>query len=135
MKVIDTSAFLAYIFKEPEWRTIQKHLEKGVISIDLIKKEALNVITMRLKRREITEEEYSVMIKATEILTKVNIEIEDQNEILEEATKIAKKKDTTIYDALYIALAKKHGCKLLTLDKQQEKIASQIGVEVEPLRT
>lgn len=130
MIVIDTSALLAYVFREPEWKNIRELLEKGVKSIDLIKKEALNAITLRLKKAEITEQEYQAMIKATEILTDIGIEMVDQNAILEEATKIAKEKETTIYDALYIALAKIHRYKLLTLDKQQAKIASQIGVEI-----
>jgi len=127
--VIDTSALLGYVFKEPGRETIRKFLDKGVISIDLIKKEALNAIITRRKMAEITEKEYQAMMNATKMLTNVNIEAMDQNTILEEATEIAVRKGTTIYDALYIALAKKHQYKLLTLDKQQAEIATQVGVQ------
>ena len=38
-----------------------------------------------------------------------------------------------IYDSSYIALAEHLGYRLITVDKRQTQVASQIGVEIEPL--
>jgi len=54
-----------------------------------------------------------------------------QDEVIDEAFQIAKEHNIAIYDSLYIALAKKLGFSLITLDKFQSKVASELGVGLE----
>ena len=131
MKVIDTSALLAYIFREDDYKTIGQMLLKGVVSLDLILKESLNVILTRLKRKDITEKEAEIMYDALKSLIDTNVKIIEQDEVIGEAFHIAKEHSITMYDSLYLALAKKLGYDLITLDKFQSKVASGLGVGLE----
>ncbi|MEM3056101.1 MAG: type II toxin-antitoxin system VapC family toxin, partial [Candidatus Bathyarchaeia archaeon] len=57
-----------------------------------------------------------------------NIKIESQEALLEEAFKIAFKGDVSIYDALYIELARRRKVELISRDDKQVKVAGDFGV-------
>ncbi|MGC8848986.1 MAG: type II toxin-antitoxin system VapC family toxin [Candidatus Bathyarchaeia archaeon] len=57
------------------------------------------------------------------------IKIEDEDIYLDEATSTAFNQKITIYDALYIAPAKKRGLPPLTPDRRQTEAAEKEGVE------
>jgi predicted nucleic acid-binding protein len=57
--------------------------------------------------------------------------IVNQDEYLLEAFKIANRNKITIYDSLFIALAKSMNLELITSDKKQYEIAKNKGVNTQ----
>jgi predicted nucleic acid-binding protein len=98
-------------------------LKAGTISIDLVIKETVNAIWNRVMRKEISLEEAKSMFEAMkEILNKAVI-IENEMDYIDEAFEISIRRNITVYDSLYIALAKKK-LELLTADEIQAQVAS-----------
>jgi predicted nucleic acid-binding protein len=79
-------------------------------------------------RKEISLEDAKRMFEAMkEILNKAVI-IENEMDYIDEAFEIFIKQNITVYDSLYIALAKKKKLELLTADEMQAQAASLEGV-------
>jgi predicted nucleic acid-binding protein len=98
-------------------------LKAGTISVDLVIKETVNAIWKRVMRKEISLEEAKSMFEAVkEILNKAVI-IENEMDYIDEAFEISIRRNMTVYDSLYIALAKKK-LELLTADEIQAQVAS-----------
>jgi predicted nucleic acid-binding protein len=126
--VIDASVLVKFILKEEGWNKIADFLKAGTISVDLVIKETVNTVWKRLMRKEISLEEAKDMFEAMkEILNKAVI-IENEMDHIDEAFKISIKQNITVYDSLYIALAKKKKLELLTADEMQAQVASLKGV-------
>jgi predicted nucleic acid-binding protein len=122
--VIDTSVLVKFILKEEGWNKIADFLKAGTISVDLVIKETVNAIWKRVMRKEISLEEAKSMFEAVkEILNKAVI-IENEMDYIDEAFEISIRRNITVYDSLYIALAKKKKLGLLTADEIQAQVAS-----------
>ena len=125
MKAIDTSALAKLLLKEEGWEKVLGHLKEGAVSVDLIVKEAANVVWRRtggdIKKAE-------PMLEALKELAEKVIRTEDERTHLDEAVRIAFNHNITVYDALYVALAKTLKTPLITSDLKQAKIAEKLGV-------
>jgi len=122
--VIDTSVLVKFILKEEGWNKIADFLKAGTISVDLVIKETVNAIWKRVMRKEISLEEAKSMFEAVkEILNKAVI-IENEMDYIDEAFEISIRRNITVYDSLYITLAKKKKLELLTADEMQAQVAS-----------
>jgi predicted nucleic acid-binding protein len=122
--VIDASVLVKFILKEEGWNKIADFLKAGTISVDLVIKETVNAIWKRVMRKEISLEEAKSMFEAMkEILNKAVI-IENEMDYIDEAFEISIRRNITVYDSLYIALAKKKKLELLTADEMQAQVAS-----------
>lgn len=130
MKAIDASSLAKFIFKEPGWEKVAEQLKLGTFSVDLIAKEAANAVWRRRERNEISSGEAESMLNALRALLGRAVELESEERYLEDALKIAFKRKITVYDGLYIALAKARGAALLTSDLRQAEAAKEEGVEV-----
>jgi len=126
---IDASALTKFLLKEEGWDVVIRYLRCGTISPDLVVKEAANAIWRRHVRGEITPETVKAMLKALKEIIGKAVKIEGEDEYLEEGLKIAFRQKITIYDSLYIALAKRKRLKLLTVDRFQTKAAKAEKVE------
>ncbi|MGC8937179.1 MAG: type II toxin-antitoxin system VapC family toxin, partial [Candidatus Methanomethylicaceae archaeon] len=106
----------------------RNRLEEGCVTIDLTIKEVLNAMW---KRVLINELEASYAKEVLGAFLKLGIVmVVSQESFLEEAFSIALRRRITIYDSLFIALAKKKGLPLLTSDEKQAKVAEAEGVKV-----
>jgi predicted nucleic acid-binding protein len=122
--VIDASVVVKFILKEEGWNKVADFLKAGTISVDLVIKETVNAIWKRVMRKEISLEEAKDMFEAMkEILNKAVI-IENEMDYIDEAFEISIKRNVTVYDSLYIAIAKKKKLELLTADEIQAQVAS-----------
>ena len=130
MIVIDASALAAYILREEGYPEIKEHLRFKTASLELAAKETVNAIYLAYRRGRINEEQACRALEAlTHILDKA-IQLFDQKHLLSNAFKVSIKHAITIYDALYIALAKELQARLLTRDYKQAKAAKEEGIEV-----
>ncbi len=129
MKVIDASALSKYVLKEPGWKEVAQHLREGV-SPTLVAKEAANSIWKAWLKGVISIDDAKTKYKALKLVVGKVITTVDQAEIIDEAFEIALKTSITVYDALYIALAREKALPLVTCDGKQASEAEKAGVEV-----
>jgi len=128
--LIDASALSAYVLKEEGWEKIRDYLLQGAFSTRLILKETLNAILRAVRRGIISNEQAEKCVEALMELSKSNIKIVEQEDVLEEAFKIAVRNNLTIYDAVYIALSRKLKTTLITCDRRQAESARNEGISV-----
>jgi len=127
--VVDSSVLAAFIRKEPGWERLVDYV-KNSVSMDLAVKEVLNAIWKDYAVRKLIDYETALaLFKIMNQLVGVNVVLEPEEKYIEEAFKIALKTNITVYDALYIALAKSKRLPLLTLDVKQRKTAEATGVK------
>ena len=124
MIVIDASALVAYLLREEGFEEIAGYIRSHrVVSVDMVAKEAANAIVTALRRGRIGEEHAEKAFEALNLLVNSAIELHHELDLLNEAFSIAKSTGVTIYDALYIALAKRLGATLITRDRRQHEAA------------
>ena len=130
MIVIDASALAAYLLKEEDLK-FEQYFREDIFCIDLIVKEVANALLIAYRRDIIDKNALNTMYKA--LLKFMDIlNIEPQTALIDDSLDVALIRGLTIYDSLYIALAKKLGARLLSLDIKQKKAAEEEGVGVLP---
>ena len=126
MRVIDSSSLVKFFSKEEGWEKVAQIIKEGVITLDLSIKEIANALWKKILIGEMNE---NIAIKILyDLLKGEAIIIVNQDEYLIEAFKIANRNKITIYDSLFIALAKSKNLDLVTSDKRQYEIAKNEGV-------
>ncbi|AAL81476.1 PIN domain-containing protein [Pyrococcus furiosus DSM 3638] len=131
MIVIDASSIAKYILREENWEKVRKYLLDKPYSLTLALAEVSNAIWKHyVLYKAISIEEAKLMYEALKRLEEDVITFEPLENYLWDAMNIAISWGIPIYDALYLAQAKKYG-KLLTSDKEQWKIAKKLGIKVE----
>ncbi len=128
MTVIDASALAKFVLKEDGWKEVAEHLRAGTISVDHVVKEVANAVWRRFRRGAVPLEGAKIMLKALKEILEKAVKVEGELTYLDEALEIAFSRDITVYDSLYIAMAKKKGVKLLTADENQASVATAENV-------
>ncbi|MFZ8801340.1 MAG: type II toxin-antitoxin system VapC family toxin [Candidatus Nanopusillus sp.] len=101
-------------------------ISEGVITLDLSIKEVANALWKKVLKGDLNED---IAIKIlSDLLKREAMIIVNQDEYLIEAFKIANRNKITIYDSLFIALAKSKNLGLVTSDIKQYEIAKNEGV-------
>lgn len=130
MSVIDSSALIKYLLREPGRKVVEHYLIAGVHSVDHLVKEVSNaiwkhaVLHKRISKKS-ARDLYMVLLK---LIESGIIVVEPQEKYLKEAFEIALNHETTVYDSLYIAQAKANHMELVTSDRRQADIARHLGV-------
>jgi predicted nucleic acid-binding protein len=128
VRVIDSSALVKYFSREENWEKIRDLMQEGVITLDLAIKEIANSLWKKVIKGEMDS---NIALKILrDLIEEKPIIIEDQNKYLQEAFILAIRYKITIYDALFISLAKNLNKELITCDGVQAKVASQNNVRV-----
>ncbi len=128
MIAADSSVLIRYFSKEEGWEKAEKIIEQGVVTLEFAVKEVANALWKKVLRGEMAKEDAVKLIldlKSGEI-----IRLEDQGEYIEEAFNIAVRRGITIYDALFVSLAKSKRLELITSDEKQGEAAEDEGVKV-----
>ncbi|MFP3256716.1 MAG: type II toxin-antitoxin system VapC family toxin [Candidatus Nanopusillus acidilobi] len=129
MRVIDSSSLVKFFSKEKDWEKVAQIISEGVITLDLSIKEVANALWKKILIGEMKED---IAIKIlSDLLKREAMIIVNQDEYLIEAFKIANRNKITIYDSLFIALAKSKNLELVTSDKKQYEIAKNEGVNAQ----
>ena len=128
MKVIDSSTLVKYFAKEEGWREAGRSLAEGTVTVDLALKEVANALLKKYRRGEIAREVVVEVVR--DLLRAGAVVMVRQEEVLEEALLMAMRHGITVYDTLFIALAKARSLDLVTSDVKQAEAAEKAGVRV-----
>ena len=128
MRVIDASSLAKYINREPNWRDVERYLLDGCITIELAIKEVSNSIWKRWLRGELNKDDAYTIFKG--FIDNLMVKVLNQEEYIDDAFKLSLKYNLTIYDSLYIAVAKKMKLELITSDKNQRDISRKENIKV-----
>ena len=129
MKVIDSSAVAKFVNREADWEEAGEALRGGCVSIELAVKETGNSIWKRVRRGELESRQANRLFR--EFVTSVPFKIAEQAELYVPAFELARGSSLSVYDSLFIALAKALGLPLVTSDRAQAEAAKRLGVEVQ----
>lgn len=128
--VIDASSLAKYILREENWEEVREYLLNEAYSLTLALAEISNAIWKHyVIYKEISYEDAEIMFNALRKLKDILV-FEQFEKYLDDAVKISMKEKITVYDALYIAQAKKFNS-LLTSDERQWKVARKMGIHSE----
>lgn len=128
MIVIDSSVLVKFFSREEGWKQARRFIEEGAITVDMAVKEVANALWKKVLQGDM---ELSTALEIVSDLSRGDVvRLVDQKELLGEALKLAAKTRITVYDALFIVLAKRMGLKLVTADRRQAKAAEEAAVEV-----
>lgn len=126
MRVIDSSSLVKLFSKEEGWKTVRELIIQGVVSLDLSVKEVANALWKKALRDEMSTRDAGKII--SDLLEADVVKLVSQGRSLLEAFKIAVRHKVTVYDALFIALAKELDAELVTSDRRQAEVAEKEGV-------
>ena len=127
--VLDASAGIELSLSRENSEKYGQVLERStkVISSDLYKAEVTNVLWKYFKAGQLSKEETFKCLHYCEDLVDEFVDISSNNEeALLEGIRIRH----SVYDLLYLTLARRNGATLLTQDKKLKEIAKQNGIEV-----
>ncbi|HDQ13787.1 MAG TPA: PIN domain-containing protein [Sediminispirochaeta sp.] len=127
--VLDTSAGIALALGTKKASGFSDYIEKAssVITSELYKAEAGNVLWKYCRAGLLTKEEALQRLSYSMELIDEFVDIEAyQKEVLTEAIRL----NHSVYDLLYLTLARRHGAVLLTLDEGLKKLARRSDIEI-----
>ena len=115
--VLDASVLVKLFFEEPHSQLADKCFSQAEerLAPDLIWAEASNVIWKRCRRGDVSKEQASGI--AAQLLA-MPLATRASTGLIPEAMEIAIQFDRTVYDGLYVALAMKADCPLLSGDQR-----------------
>jgi predicted nucleic acid-binding protein len=129
--VIDASALVAYCLKEEglDRQKIKEHLQSGVLAVDLIKAESTNAVLVARRRGTIDDKGAKSASESMLDLCMNNIQVLPEDDaLISEAFDVAKSNNVTIYDLLYLLIAKKTKSVLLSKDDNQISLGKKLGI-------
>lgn len=132
MWVIDTSALIRLFVPDgplhPDVETAFNRATSGadlVLAPQLLLVEVANVLLRKRRRGELSSQELSELLLAIESLP---LRLCEHQSLLVPACVLAEAHGLTAYDALYLALAERHGARLMTNDDDLDKVARSLGL-------
>ncbi|HKW05910.1 MAG TPA: type II toxin-antitoxin system VapC family toxin [Nitrososphaerales archaeon] len=129
--IIDAITLSAFLLEEGESGKIRELLIQGVCATDLVVTESCNSLLTALRRRRINEKEARNALEVLLSFVDTNIKILPQDSsLLREAYEQARENGSSIYDSVYIVLAKRLNGSLASRDPKQIEFAKKSGVKV-----
>jgi len=128
--VLDSSAGIEIALSRESAEIYERKIEKAsrVITSELYKAETANVLWKYNNVGLLNREEVQRRLRYCDELIDEYIDISENNEeALNEGIRI----NHSVYDLLYLVIARRSGAILLTQDKKLRKIAKENGVEIE----
>jgi predicted nucleic acid-binding protein len=127
VRVIDSSSLVKFFSREKGWEKVAEVITEGVMTLDLAIKEVASALWKKVPRGEM-KEEVAINI-LSDLIKREAVLFVKQDDYLIEGFKIANRNKITVYDSLFIALAKLNNFELVTSDKKQYEIAAKEGLE------
>lgn len=128
MTVIDASALVAFVLREEQWESIEGVLHEGPTSVDLLPAEAADAVLTARQGKRLDDRDAMEALRAIQDLSEVTVTLAPNVPLLAGAWEIAREEEVTIYDAIYIALARRERAALASRDLAQLRAARSAGV-------
>jgi len=129
VKVIDSSSVAKLVNREENSEAVEEALRGGCVSLELCVKETGNSLWKRVHRGLLDPRKAGSVFR--EFVASRPFAVAEQQDLYASAFKAAVSYDLTVYDALFLALAKEKGLPLVTSDPSQADAAKKMGLEVE----
>jgi predicted nucleic acid-binding protein len=115
--VVDASVAVKWFIPEIHSAVSLRFLDPRIdlFAPDMIRAEIGNALWKRMRRRELTSAE---AIQILESLETIGLDIRSSFVLLPSALALANALDRTVYDSVYLALAIKLDCALITADRK-----------------
>ena len=115
--VLDASVAVKLFFEEEHSGAAERCVQGAseLLAPDLIWVETANVIRKRQRRGDISKEQAAAIAGH---LLGLPLHIHPSADLIPDALELAMQFDRTVYDALYLALAVKSGCPMVSGDKR-----------------
>ncbi|MFP3227126.1 MAG: type II toxin-antitoxin system VapC family toxin [Sulfolobaceae archaeon] len=128
--MIDGSILSTLVLKGTGWEKLV-NIVPNSLTLDIAYREALNVITLAVKKKVVNEE---VALKLYEALNELmkSTKLINSSSYIEEAFKNSLKYKISIYDSIYITVSAEKKARLATLDPKLKKVAEKIGIPTFP---
>jgi predicted nucleic acid-binding protein len=127
VKAVDSSALIKYFTREDGWERVRELILEGVITLDMAVKEVANALWRRILQGEMG---YEIALKIVKDLAVGRaIPLEGEDKYVDKAFEIAVKSRVTVYDAMFIVLARELNLELVTSDRKQAEVATENGVK------
>jgi predicted nucleic acid-binding protein len=130
--VIDTSAFLRLFIPDGPvpsgLEAFLRGVERGenlALAPELMLAEAANVAVKKRAQGVLTDDECSTLLG---LIRKAPVHYTSHADSIEVAARLAVDFRLTVYDALFLALAKQRSCVLFTADAKLAKAARRLGL-------
>ena len=129
--IIDTSALVKHVipaeYDDNLERIVSLHRGSGIqlIAPSFLLVECANVLWKNALR---TGEPFEDIIDALDDLLGINIRLVPQEDLLEDALKLALDMEITVYDALYCALAQRESAEIITEDRRLRNALDQTDI-------
>jgi len=131
MGVIDASVAVRWFVYGPGNERAAPWLDRSdLIAPDLILAEVGNALWQYARRDHLTIEEAAAILKR---LPECFARLAPIGDLVSEAFLLARECDHPIYDCFYLALARREGHSVVTLDRDLANLAEKIGVSAELL--
>ena len=133
MIVVDASALAKYVLRERGWESVGEWLlREEPVTLDQAVKEVLNAVWKHATVLgsfgvDVARERAEAL---RELVEEGVVRVEGEGAYAWEAFRLALELGVTVYDALYIAQARRLGAPLLTADRRQAEAARRAGVTV-----
>ena len=128
MIVIDASAIVAYLLREPLHETIEQYLlNDDVHSVDFVLVECASAILKALRRNRLTEEKAKTLIEILKDIEPI-ITYHSSSALIVRAFHGAHTHGGSLYDWLYLSLAEELDAVFLSTDQKINRYARRIGV-------
>lgn len=121
---------MAFVLREEQWELIEGVLHEGPSSVELLPLEAANAILIARRRKRIDSSEAREALRTVRDLSGLAVTLAPHPPLLDGAWEIAEDQDVTLYDAVYVALARRERTALASRDQAQMKAARNVGVRV-----
>lgn len=128
MIVIDASSLTKFLLKEDRWKTVEPYLRQTPLSLDYILLETGNAIWKEyLIRKQISKAEALQIFQNLKKIKNEVLTFEWFADYLNDGFDIAVAEKISLYDAVYIAQARKRGS-LITSDGHQKDVALSMRI-------
>ena len=124
--VVDASVAVKWLVPEIHTQEAELLLDSThvLLAPELLYAEVGNALWKRVRRRELSGEEASLVLGA---LHRFTLEVTPTRALVNSALELALQADCTVYDGLYLALAIHDECRLVTADSRLRSAASRHG--------
>jgi len=125
--VLDASAVAKWFIEEDESREMHRVIDLHLSGRVTIYVPSLLLVELANALRYVSGLTSTDVINALEALKSLRLNIVSDLEVLNDAIEIAFNQNITVYDAIYVALARTTGSKLVTYDKELLRKFSDIA--------